>query len=71
MDRQAAALPLDEQRELMSRIARRVELGAPAGSAPVSLRGAWSSRVHADFDLDKELHSIRGDWKHTLGDAQQ
>jgi len=70
IDRQAAELPLDEQRELLTRIAMRVERGAPADERPASLRGIWSPPVPDDFDLDEALRDVRGTWTRKLDDAQ-
>lgn len=70
IDRQAAELPINEQRELMTRIARRVEMGEPAGGQPVSLRGLWAGKVSEDFDVDGALRSIRSDSKRKFDDVQ-
>lgn len=71
IDRQVAELPIDEQRELMTRMARRVEMGGPAtGEKPVSLLGLWAGKVPNDFDLDAVLRSIRSDWKRKFDDVQ-
>jgi hypothetical protein len=70
IDRQAAELPIDEQRELLTRIARRVESGAPSGDQPVSLKGIWAGKFRDDLDLDQELRAIRSGWTHKLDDAQ-
>jgi hypothetical protein len=70
IDRQAAELPIDEQRELLTRITRRVERGAPSGGRPTSLRGILAGQVPEDFDVDEALRDIRSGWKRKLGDAQ-
>lgn len=70
IDRQAAELPIGEQRELLTRIARRVESGATAAERPISLRGLWAGKVPDDFDLDEALRSVRSHWKRKLDDVQ-
>jgi hypothetical protein len=70
IDRQAAELPINEQRELMTRIARRVEMGEPTGGQYVSLRGLWAGKVPDDLDVDEALRSVRSEWKRKLDDVQ-
>jgi hypothetical protein len=70
IDRRAAELPIDEQRELMTRIARRVETCDPAGGRPVSLRGLWAGKVPEDFDVDEALRSVRSEWKRKFDDIR-
>ena len=71
IDRRAAELPINEQRELMTRIARRVEMGEPwAGGSFVSLRGLWAGRIPDDFDVDGALRSVRLESKRKFDDVQ-
>ena len=70
IDRQASELPIGEQRELMTRIARRVEMGEPPVRQPVSLRGLWAGRVPEDFDLDEALRSVRSGWTRKFDDVR-
>jgi hypothetical protein len=70
IDRQAAELPIDEQRELLTRITRRVERGASSGARPISLRGILAGQVPEDFDVEEALRDMRSGWKRKLGDAQ-
>lgn len=70
IDRQVAELPIDEQRELLTRISRRVEHGDSTVALPVSLRGILAGQVPDDFDVDEALRDIRSGWKRKLGDAQ-
>jgi hypothetical protein len=70
IDRQAAELPIDQQRELMARIARRVELGELGGGQGVSLRGLWAGKVPEDFDVDEALQAVRSGWKRKFDDVQ-
>jgi hypothetical protein len=70
IDRQAAELPINEQRELMTRIARRVEMGEPTGVPHVSLRGLWAGQVPDDFDVDEAVRSVRSESKHQFDDVQ-
>jgi hypothetical protein len=70
IDRQAAELAIEEQRELMSRIARRVERGAPVGARPMSLRGVWAGRFPDDLDVEGALRAIRSGWTRKLDDVR-
>ena len=71
IDRRVAELAINEQRELMTRIARRVEMGDPVESGQVvSLRGLWAGKVPDDLDVDEALRSVRSEWKHKFDDVQ-
>ena len=61
LERLALALPAEERRELIQRLAQ--SLSERSGSSGRDLFGIWRGRFPDSFDVDAALREIRGQWR--------